>query len=131
MSNSALLLVASYVFATLTNVAALSSGNNSLAARAPVRVLADTRGEIQFAHAGQNDAHGRGIIKSIDVVNRKITVSHEPISTLGWPAMTMDFAVAPSVDLQSISPGMEIEFTLDKTESGAFEIQVINPVSAN
>jgi hypothetical protein len=55
-------------------------------------------GEMQMAHEGHNDAHGTGTVNSVDPTQHKVNVSHNPIPDIGWPAMTMDFSVAASVD---------------------------------
>ena len=83
-----------------------------------------------FAHDGHGGAHGKGVVNSVDAASHKINMSHDAISTLGWPAMKMDFAVAPSVDLKTLQPGTAVEFSLEKTKSGAFEIQSIKPAAA-
>ena len=60
--------------------------------------------KMQIAHAGQGHVQGTGTVNSVDVTGHKVNVSHAPIPTIGWPAMTMDFAVAPPVDFHRISP---------------------------
>lgn len=84
---------------------------------------------VAWTHEGHSDAHGKGMVNSIDAGNQKINLSHEAIAALGWPAMKMDFAVAPSVDLKSLQPGTAVEFTIEKNKSGTFEIQSIKPIS--
>jgi Cu/Ag efflux protein CusF len=84
-------------------------------------------GGMPIAHEGRNDAHATGTVNSVDPVQHKINVSHEPISEIGWPAMTMDFAVAPNVDLRAIKPGARINFTILKGQGGMYEIQAITP----
>lgn len=32
-----------------------------------------------------------GVVKAIDAANGKVTIEHEPIAALQWPAMTMRF----------------------------------------
>ena len=53
------------------------------------------RSDMQMAHAGDNDAHGTGTVNSVDPAQHKVNLSHNPIPEIGWPAMTMDFPVAP------------------------------------
>ena len=84
-------------------------------------------GEIQMAHAGQNDAHGTGTVNSVDPAQRKINLSHQPMPDIGWPAMTMDFPVAPSVDLKGIKPGSRVDFTIKQQPGGMHEIKTITP----
>ena len=75
--------------------------------------------------AHDDDAHGKGVVNAVDAATHKVNLSHEAISALGWPAMKMDFAVAPSVDLKGLQPGTAVEFTVEKNKAGTFEIQSI------
>ena len=84
-------------------------------------------GEVQMAHAGHNDAHGTGTVNSVDPAQHKVNLSHNPIPEIGWPAMTMDFPVAPSVDLRALKPGTRVKFTIEKGQGGTYEIQTISP----
>ncbi len=77
---------------------------------------------------GAEGAKGKGVVNSVDVTGHKVNVSHEPIPSLGWPAMKMDFAVAPSIDLKAVQPGSQVEFTVGKNKAGLPEIQAIQPV---
>lgn len=86
-------------------------------------------GGMQMAHEGQSDAHAIGTVNSIDPAQHKINVSHEPIPAIGWPAMTMDFPVAPSVDLRPLKPGARINFTIEKGQDGMYRIQAIAPAA--
>ncbi len=53
-----------------------------------------------------------GKVNSVDAANRTVNLTHQPIRALGWPSMTMDFKVAPSVDLGALKPGEAVTFTL-------------------
>jgi Cu/Ag efflux protein CusF len=83
--------------------------------------------EMQMAHAGHNDAHGTGTVNSIDATQHKVNLSHSPIPEIGWPAMTMDFPVAPSVDLKTIKAGTRVNFTIEQGQGGMYEIKAITP----
>jgi Cu/Ag efflux protein CusF len=85
---------------------------------------------IQPAHNGTNDAHAIGVVNRVDSTQHKINLTHEPIQALGWPSMTMDFAVAPSVDLSALKPGARVDVTLEKGKGGMYEIQSVQPVGA-
>ena len=82
---------------------------------------------MQMAHAGHNDAHGTGTVNSVDPAQHKLNISHQPIPEIGWPAMTMEFPVAPSVDLTAIKPGTRVNFTIEQQPGGMYEIQAISP----
>jgi Cu(I)/Ag(I) efflux system periplasmic protein CusF len=84
-------------------------------------------GEMQMAHEGRNDAHGSGTVNSVDPAQHKVNVSHNPIPEIGFPAMTMDLPVAPSVDLRALKPGMRVNFTLERGQGGMYEIRAISP----
>jgi Cu/Ag efflux protein CusF len=86
-----------------------------------------TSGEMRMAHAGRADAHGSGTVNSVDPAQHKVNLSHNPIPEIGWPAMTMDFPVAPSVDLRALKPGTRVNFTIEKGQGGMYEIQAIAP----
>ena len=83
--------------------------------------------EMQMAHEGHNDAHGTGTVNSVDPAQHKVNLSHQAIPDIGWPAMTMDFPVAPSVDLRGLKPGTRVNFTIERGEGGIYEIRAIAP----
>jgi Cu/Ag efflux protein CusF len=83
--------------------------------------------DVQPVHDDGSHAHATGTVNSVDPAQHKINVSHQPISALGWPAMTMDFAVAPAVDLSRVKPGSRVDFSLQKGQGGMFEIDSLQP----
>ena len=89
------------------------------------------RSGMQMAHAGHSDAHGTGTVNSVDPAQHKINLSHQPISELGWPAMTMDFPVAAAVDLKPIKPGARVNFTIEQQPGGMYEIHAITPAGGS
>ena len=54
----------------------------------------------------------------------KLTLEHDPVPELGWPAMTMDLAVA-GLDPAAVPMGAPIEFDLAKDETGMFTIVAV------
>ena len=82
---------------------------------------------MQMAHAGHNDAHGTGTVNSVDAAQHKVNLTHQPIPEIGWPTMTMEFPVAPAVDLSAIKPGSRVNFTIEQVEGGMYEIKAIAP----
>jgi Cu(I)/Ag(I) efflux system protein CusF len=51
-----------------------------------------------------------GVVKKIDPAAARITLRHEPIAALGWPAMTMPFAVKDRKILATLKPEQRVEF---------------------
>lgn len=54
----------------------------------------------------------RGIIEAIGA--EEITLSHEAIPALEWPAMTMPFALDKATATQGLKKGQRVEFVLEK-----------------
>lgn len=76
----------------------------------------------QMAHV-----QGTGTVKSVDAAGHKVNLAHNPIPAIGWPAMTMDFAVAPSVDLAALKPGTRVDFMMQRSGDGMYVIHSITP----
>jgi Cu/Ag efflux protein CusF len=79
------------------------------------------------AQPPQAAVQGSGMLNSVDAAARKVNLSHEPITAIGWPAMTMDFAVASSVNLTALKPGTHVAFTLSRGNDGMYVVQSITP----
>jgi Cu/Ag efflux protein CusF len=90
----------------------------------------DVAGGLQMAHEGHNEAHATGTVNTADPGQHKLNISHNPIPEIGWPAMTMDFPVAPSVDLQSVKPGMRVNFVIEQGQGGMYQIRSLAPAGA-
>jgi len=43
--------------------------------------------------------------------------------------MTMEFPVAPSIDLASVKPGSRMNFTIEKGRDGMYQVQSLQPAS--
>jgi len=79
------------------------------------------------ANTGQQEAvFGNGIVNAVDAKARRIRVSHGPIEALGWAPMTMEFDVLPGADLETITIGQSIHFSLYQSEVGDYVIDVIH-----
>lgn len=63
------------------------------------------------AQALESQAHkGTGVVKNIDRAGGKVTLRHDPIKSLKWPTMTMEFAVKDKAMLDPLSAGKKVEF---------------------
>ncbi len=71
-------------------------------------------------------AHGVGVIKSIDAKADMITLNHQAIKELKWPAMSMGFKVANPKLLSGLKVGQKVTFEL-KTEGAKEIVTVIKP----
>ena len=61
---------------------------------------------------------GKGTVKKIDTNSKKVMLSHEPIESLSWPAMTMGFAVEDASLFNYLSIGKTIVFEFIKSNNG-------------
>lgn len=68
-----------------------------------------------------------GLVNAVNPAKRLVNLSHGPIAALGWPAMTMDFVVAPGVDLNAVKPGDPVVFTIGKDPAGMYRIETLRP----
>lgn len=55
---------------------------------------------------------GAGIVKDIDLTNKKVTISHEAIPAIGWPAMTMRFTfIQADESINALKVGSHVDFS--------------------
>src|SRR5260370_41692398 len=73
-------------------------------------------------------ANATGTITAVNPANHKVTFDHGPIPAINWPAMNMEFAVVPSVDLAKLKTGDKVNFTLSGS-GGTYTVQSISPAS--
>lgn len=66
----------------------------------------------------------RKLMPEMDLVE----IVHDPIPEWGWPTMTMSFTAVNPVNLESLSPGQRIRFTLTETEDGDYLLSAPEPV---
>lgn len=71
------------------------------------------------------DATGMAIVHAV-TPDGKLSVSHDPIPSLSWPAMTMDLD-ARGVDLASVPLDRPVEIDLTEAEGGLYEIIAVRP----
>lgn len=53
---------------------------------------------------------GVGVVKSTDAKKGTVTIAHEPVQSMNWPAMTMTFAANEKKAAGSLKPGQKVEF---------------------
>src|SRR5262249_62356976 len=100
------------------------------AIRAAVASPAPQHSAMGMVHAGHNDSHGPGTVNSVGPAQHKVNLSPNPIPEIGSPAMTMEFPVAPSIDLTAIKPGTQVNFTIEQQPGGTYEIRALTPAGS-
>lgn len=58
----------------------------------------------------------KGVVKKVDMKNKKVTIKHEELSGLDMPAMTMVFVPGDDAMLENMKEGAEIEFVADRVD---------------
>lgn len=61
--------------------------------------------------AGAQAAHkATGVVKKVDPKAGTVTLAHDPVKSLNWPAMTMGFQVKDKMLLDKFAVGKKVEF---------------------
>jgi Cu(I)/Ag(I) efflux system protein CusF len=55
---------------------------------------------------------GTGVVREVDAAHGLVTIAHDPIASLRWPAMTMSFVVKDKalLDKLAVNKKVEVEF---------------------
>lgn len=69
-----------------------------------------------------------GSINEVNVSERIINLSHKRIEAFNMMAMTMDFSIAPSVDVNALKEGAQIEIIVEMPHEGVFEVTHVRTV---
>lgn len=82
---------------------------------APMAVLAQTDGlkgtETSTSKSVKTRAHAAtGVVKKLDPRSATVTLAHDPVESLGWPAMTMGFQVKDRTLIDKLAVDRKIAF---------------------
>lgn len=105
------------------------SGQFLIDSEASLRGISTRTGESAMLEVSKATApmahHGKGKVEAIG--KDDITLSHEPISTLNWGAMTMGFKLPAHGLPKNIAVGDIVLFEIQPTQDGEYQITNINP----
>ena len=66
---------------------------------------------------GDGQVHkGTGTVSKVDAAGGTVTIDHEPVPSMKWPAMSMAFKVKDKSTLEKVKPGAKVDFSF--TQSG-------------
>ena len=82
---------------------------------------------MQFAHAAAISHKGTATVKAIDLDKGVVKLTHGPIASLNWPAMTMNFRVKERVLMQGIKVNDPVTFTFIQSD-GDYVVTHIQPI---
>ena len=63
-----------------------------------------------------------GVLNAVDAAAGTVTISHEPVASLKWPAMKMDFVLANPALVAGVKPGAAVEFELVERGQGEWVV---------
>jgi Cu(I)/Ag(I) efflux system membrane fusion protein len=66
-----------------------------------------------------------GVVDSVDAKDQSASISHGPVASLKWPAMTMEFKVANATLLKDLKPGSKLSFEFVERQPGEWVITSI------
>jgi Cu(I)/Ag(I) efflux system protein CusF len=109
---------------TLTLIAALIAG--------PAAIAQTNHGNMDHSNTPMTDTQMEGAVHTKAVINSiadgKANVSHDPIPEIGWPAMTMDLALAPDAQMTGeVAAGDSVTLMLIKGDDGMYMIGAMMP----
>ncbi len=121
-AGEAVVVTANFLIDAESNLKAAISGFS------PAAPASKALGEGRAAPAAVGH-HGEGSIDSIDAKAGTLSISHGPIASLKWPAMSMDFAVANASLLSGLKPGATVAFEFVERQPGEWVITAIKPLA--
>ena len=68
--------------------------------------------------AAESTYAGVGVVRKVDAAEGRVTLQHDPIAALGWPAMTMAFNVKDRKLLAGLAPGRKVRFAFEQQGAG-------------
>jgi Cu/Ag efflux protein CusF len=66
-----------------------------------------------------------GVLNAVDAVAGSVTITHEPVASLKWPAMKMDFVLANPALVAGLKPGVAITFEFVERGAGEWVVTAL------
>ncbi|MGH1419918.1 MAG: copper-binding protein [Hyphomicrobiaceae bacterium] len=76
----------------------------------------------KMEHGVAEEVTVAGTVNKIDAAKNVISITHEPVPSIGWPKMTMDIPVTKRVDLSTVETGKPVEFTLKQGRDKTYRV---------
>jgi RND family efflux transporter MFP subunit len=81
----------------------------------------------KVAASGSVGHKGQGTVDSVDLKGGTVSLNHDAIASLKWPAMTMEFKAANPSLLKDLKPGAPVSFEFVERQAGEWVITSITP----
>ena len=93
---------------------------------APDSTDASVSGTAMAPDSGAKTGSSVGMITAIDAAAGTVTIQHQAIPAVGWPAMTMPFKASPSTLLDGLKVGDKVKFDV-KLQGSDAEVTAVTP----
>ncbi|MFN0264218.1 copper-binding protein [Tepidamorphus sp. 3E244] len=81
-------------------------------------------GHEHGGHANMAEGvHATGEVHAI--TDKTVNVSHDPIPSIGWPAMRMDLPLLEGADIDGVSEGDKVMIMLEKGPDGMYGVRAL------
>jgi Cu(I)/Ag(I) efflux system membrane fusion protein len=113
-------VAANFLIDAESNLKAALGGLTASAPPTPAAPPAASAAPSLATKAASHQAEGK--LDAIDAKNGTVTITHGPVASLKWPAMTMDFTLANSGLIGTLKPGATVALTFVERKPGEWVI---------
>jgi Cu/Ag efflux protein CusF len=82
---------------------------------------------MQQAALSAAEHMAEGTLNAVDTASGTVKISHGPVASASWPAMTMSFKLADSVAIASLKPGQHVKFQFTIQNGTSATVTRISP----
>lgn len=96
--------------------------------------LIDSESNLRAALGGlappsQSGHRAQGTVDSVEDKSLTVTISHAPVASLKWPAMTMEFKASNAAVLAALKTGARVDFEFVERRPGEWVVTRVTPVA--
>ncbi len=121
-------VAANFLIDAESNLKAAISGFSSAPPAAPAKAEMPSATDTGTAKGAGHQAEGT--VDSVDAKAGTVSLTHGPVASLKWPAMTMEFKTANASLLPALKPGAKITFEFIERQPGEWVITSVKPMGA-
>lgn len=81
-----------------------------------------------LAPSGPTGHKAQGTVDHVEAQTLTATISHAPVASLKWPAMTMDFKASNAAVLAMLKPGTRVDFEFVERKPGEWVVTRVTPM---
>jgi Cu/Ag efflux protein CusF len=105
----------------------------AVAFAAPLPALAQDNSQGHHGAHEQTSESGtphrlHGVVNSINPDAGRVNITHDPVESLKWPKMKMNFKAHDPALLKDVKPGMTVDFEIEKI-GNEYHLTKITPVN--